>query len=91
VYDFTNKHKTQVDMDSSSSNFNAMKYADKLYDAFSMLSDIESLLSGVDIKKKCATDCILTTLEMPGKDFRLQLLFSKDSEEPLAVKLIEGE
>lgn len=88
MFNFENKHITQVQIDSNLSRANALKYVDKLVDAFAILHEIEALLGGLPANKKLVTDCLVTTAKIEGKDFHVKLVFSPDSEKPHAAEII---
>lgn len=88
MFDFKNNHKIKAKLDCDSSRGNALKYLKKLTDAFEVLEEVESLLSGVLLKKRCSTDCIAQTSIIKGKDFCIKFLFSHDSENPLAAEIV---
>ena len=89
MFNFENNHKIKARLDSDSSRGNALKYLNKLTDAFEVLEEVESLLSGVLLEKKCSTDCVAQTSSIKGKDFCIKLLFSHDSESPLAAEIVK--
>lgn len=89
MFDMNNNHRSQVEITSSTSKASAIKYVDKLMDAFELLGDVESLLNGLKITKHSATDCVITTAQIKDKDFSVRLLFSHDSDKPIGAEIIK--
>ena len=73
MFEFKNNHKTQVEINSESSRENAVKYIEKMVDAFETLRHIETLLGGIKITKRGDSDCVVTTAQIEGKDFRPEI------------------
>jgi len=89
MFDFENKHRSKLEIDTYSTRKKAIKYSNRMIDAFSILTEIEGLLSDVDIKKKGDSDIMFQTDTIKGKDFAIQLLFVADSDDPVAAKIIK--
>jgi hypothetical protein len=89
MFEFKNKHRSKLEIDTYSTREKAVSYSSRMIDAFEVLSKIESLLSDVDIEKKGDSDIIFQTGTIKGKDFAIRLLFVADSDEPVAAKIIK--
>ena len=88
MFNFKKAHKAKVDTDSNTSLMHAKQYLDKLASAFATLEEVGSVLLIDDIKRNCSTDCFAETAPIKSQGYTVKLLFSCDSDKPVAANII---
>jgi len=88
MFEFKNKHNTQVQIDGKLSRGHAERYIQKMVEAFAVLSEVEALLSSLPVKRNDDSQTLVTTAKIEGQDFSVRLLFACDSDKPIAAEII---